>query len=89
MKIAEFQTGIEKLQNMYNVKFSKEKLKSYYEVLKDMDFGEYMKQIDIQSRTNKFLPNPAQILNKQGNNVQGEYSRRDYTRADLTNLYAN
>ena len=87
MNKTEFMEGIHVLQNCYNQKFSTEKLRAYFENLKDMDKGTYLKNIKNLVKTNNFMPNVAQI--------RGEYQRlsnfeqRDYSNYDFNRLLAN
>lgn len=83
----EFMEGIHILQNTYNQKFTTEKLKLYYENLKDMSKEKYISNINEIIKKNEFLPNIAQIRNKK--QVLGNYEQRDYSDYDFSKLYAN
>lgn len=87
MDKAEFMEGIHLIQNAYNQKFSTEKLKLYYENLKDMNKEQYISNIKYQIKTNNFIPNIAQIRNKK--QQLSNFEQRDYSTFDFTKLYAN
>jgi hypothetical protein len=83
----EFMEGIHILQNNYNQKFSTEKLKLYYENLKEMSQDSYIKNIKKLIKTNKFMPNVAEILGKTER--LSNFEARDYTNFDFNSLLAN
>lgn len=83
----EFMEGIHILQNNYNQKFSTEKLRLYYENLKEMKKETYINNINELIKTNKFMPNIAEILNRK--ELLGNYEQRDYSDFDFNCLYAN
>ena len=87
----DFMQGIHKIQNAYNVKFETEKLKLWYENLKDMPKEKYLKNIDSQIKINPFIPNIAQIRDEKVNNKNqfDNYEQREYTEVDFNKLYAN
>lgn len=87
----DFMQGIHKIQNAYNVKFETEKLKLWYENLKDMPKEKYLKNIDSQIKINPFIPNIAQIRDEKVNNKNqfANYEQREYTEVDFNKLYAN
>lgn len=87
MNKAEFMEGIHILQDNYNQKFSTEKLRLYYENLKEMKKETYINNINELIKTNKFMPNIAEILNKK--ELLGNYDQRDYSDFDFSCLYAN
>ena len=90
MSKTEFMEGIHRLQEAYNTKFDTEKLKFWYENLQDMDKEEYLKNIDSQIKSNQFIPNIAQIRNKQSKKCAfADYDQRDYRDIDFDSLYAN
>lgn len=90
MNKTEFMEGIHRLQNAYNVKFETEKLRFWYENLKDMSQEEYLKNIDFQIKTNQFMPNIAQVRNEQTTKyAYSNYEQRDYKNIDFDSLYAN
>lgn len=82
----EFLEGIDKLEYAYNTKFENEKLKIWYDALKDMNFNTYITRIDKLIKTNKYLPNIAEISDKK---TDLGYEQRDYTGYDFNKLYAN
>ena len=90
MNKSEFMEGIHRLQNAYNIKFETEKLRFWYEKLKDMSQEEYLKNIDFQIKTNHFMPNIAQVRNEQMSKcIVSNYEQRDYKNIDFDSLYAN
>ena len=89
MNKTEFMEGIHILQNNYNQKFSTEKLRLYYEHLKDMDKQEYLDNIDKLLNTNEFIPNIAQIRGEENRKAYQNYDQRDYKDIDFDSLYAN
>ena len=88
MDKGEFMNGIHLLQNNYNKKLTTEQLKLYYENLKDMDKDEFINNIMQQIKVNPFMPNVAQIRNKQSNNYSN-YEQRYYNDIDFEQFYAN
>ncbi len=91
MNKTDFMEGIHKIQDAYNTKFEKEKLKLWYENLKDMSRESYLKNIDAQIKTNSFIPNIAQIREEKTNikNQNTNYEQRDYSNFDFSKFYAN
>ena len=83
----QFVEGINKLEMSYNQKFTIEKLKYWYEQLKEMDPSRYLKRINELTRVKQFMPNVAEILDK--NCIATNYKQRDYSNTDLTFLYKN
>ncbi len=83
----EFLKGIEKLELAYNQKFTTEKLKVWWDNLKEMNVKTYLERIDELIKTNQFMPNIAEILNKR--NILSNYEQRDYSNYDFEKLYAN
>lgn len=86
MNKIEFMEGIHILQNSYNQKFSTERLKVYYESLKDMSKEQYISNIKQQIKENEFVPNIAQIRGKQ---KLSNFEQRDYSNYDFNKLLAN
>lgn len=80
----QFLQGIEKIQLAYNITFNSEKLKLWYENLKNMDYEKYINRVEELIKTSKYVPNIAEILN----NEKG-YSGRDYSNFNFDTLYAN
>ena len=74
----------EKIQLAYNITFNSEKLKLWYENLKNMDYEKYINRVEELIKTSKYVPNIAEILN----NEKG-YSGRDYSNFNFDTLYAN
>lgn len=89
MNKSEFMEGIHILQNNYNQKFSTEKLRLYYDHLKDMDKNEYLKNIDELLDTNEFVPNIAQIRGEEKKTGYQNYEQRSYKDINFDSLYAN
>ena len=90
MNKTEFMEGIHRLQEAYNTKFDTEKLKFWYENLKDMNKEEYLKNVDFQIKSNQFIPNIAQIRNEESNKfAYANYNQRYYKDIDFESLYAN
>lgn len=87
MNKTEFMEGIHLLQNNYNQKFTTEKLKLYYENLKEMSKESYLKSIKKLIRTNKYMPNVAEILGKVER--LSNFEARDYSDFDFNSLLAN
>lgn len=87
MNKIEFMEGIHILQDNYNQKFSAEKLKLYYENLKNMNHKKYINKINELIKTNKFIPNIAEILDKK--QALSDFEQRDYSDFDFSTLYAN
>jgi hypothetical protein len=87
MTKSEFMEGIHILQNNYNQKFSADKLKIYYENLKDMNKDKYIENIKKLVKTNEYMPNVAQIrtLKQRLSNFEG----RDYSNFNFNSLLAN
>lgn len=87
----EFMEGIHKIQNAYNVKFDIEKLRFWYENLKDLPKDKYLKNIEEQIKINPFIPNIAQIRNEKTVNRKqfSNYEQREYTDIDFRKLYTN
>ena len=84
----EFMEGIHILQNNYHKALSAEQLKLYYSNLKDISKEEFLKNIRIQIKSNQFMPNIAQLRNKQSINYTN-YEQRKYQEEDWDKLYAN
>ncbi len=90
MNKSEFMEGIHRLQNAYNIKFETEKLRFWYENLKDINQEEYLKNIDFQIKTNQFMPNIAQVRNEQTSKyAYSNYEQRNYKTIDFNSLYTN
>ena len=87
MNKTDFMEGIHILQNAYNQKFSADKLRVYYEALKDMKKEQYINNIKQQIKLNTFMPNVAQIKNEK-QKLSG-FEPRDYSNFDFSTLYAN
>ncbi len=88
MDKGEFMEGIHILQNNYHKKLSADQLKLYYANLKDMSKEEFLKNINEQVKSNPFMPNIAQLRNKQSINYTN-YEQRDYGEQDWDRFYAN
>lgn len=84
----EFMEGIHILQNNYHKKLSADQLKLYYANLKDISKEEFLKNINEQIKSNQFMPNIAQLRNKQSINYTN-YEQRNYEEIDLNQFYAN
>ena len=89
MSIDDFMEGVHILQNNYNQKFSKDKLRLFYENLKDMPKDKYLTNIKDIVKTSQFIPSIAQIRNDAPSKVCSNYEQRDYSNYDLSKLYAN
>lgn len=87
MNKIEFMEGIHILQNAYNQNFSSDKLRVYYEALKDMKKEQYINNIKQQIKVNTFMPNVAQIKNEK--QKLSDFEQRDYSDFDFSKLYAN
>lgn len=87
MNKTEFMEGIHLLQNNYNQKFSTEKLRVYYENLKDMNKDNYISNIKALIKTNEFVPNVAQIRGTK--QMLSNFEQRDYSNYDFSKFYAN
>ena len=87
MNKTEFMEGIHILQNAYNQEFSADKLRVYYEALKDMKKEKYINNIKQQIKVNTFMPNVAQ--NKNEKQKLSNLEPRDYSDFDFSKLYAN
>ena len=79
--------GIHILQNAYNQKFSADKLRVYYDALKDMKKERYIENIKQQIKKNEFMPNIAQLRNEKQN--LSNFEQRDYSDFDFSKMYAN
>ena len=88
MNTEEFLKGITKLELAYNQKFSKDKLNLWYQKLKSMNYKEYISRIDELIEINNYMPNIAEILNKNKRQY-ANYDQREYVDIDFSKLYAN
>ena len=88
MNIEEFLNGITKLELAYNQKFSKEKLDLWYQKLRNMNYQEYISRIEELIEVNNYMPNIAEISNKNKKQFLN-YDQREYTDIDFSKLYAN
>ena len=88
MDKVEFMEGIHILQNNYHKKLSGEQLRLYYENLKDMSKETFMCNIKKQIKINPFMPNIAQLRDKQYSGYSN-YNQRTYSREVLESLYSN
>ena len=88
MNKSEFMEGIHILQNNYNQTFSKDKLRLYYENLKDMEKEEYLHHINELIKIKTYLPNIAEIRGDMPKNF-ANYEQRNYKTIDFDSLYAN
>lgn len=88
MNIEEFLKGITKLELAYNQKFSKEKLDLWYQKLRNMNYQEYISRIEELIEVDNYMPNIAEILNKNKKQFLN-YDQREYTDIDFSKLYAN
>lgn len=61
MNKTEFLKGIHILQNSYNQSFNKEKLKTWWNDLKELNADEYTNAIEKLKVKNKYMPNIAEI----------------------------
>lgn len=87
MSKEEFMKGIHILQDAYNQKFSTDKLKLWYENLKEINANTYLDRINQLIKVKDFMPNIAEILNK--NKVIDNFEQRAYNNYDFKNLYTN
>ena len=87
MNKTEFMEGIHILQNCYNQRFSVDKLKIYFDGLKDMNKDTYIQNIKQLVKTNDFMPNIAQIRGEKQR--LSNFDQRDYTGYDFNKLLAN
>lgn len=84
----EFMEGIRILQRNYNQILDKEKLRLFYENLKDMSKEVFLANINKQLRTNSFMPNIAQLRGESSKEL-ANFEQRSYSNIDFENLYAN
>ncbi len=89
MSIDDFMEGMHILQDNYNQKFNKAKLKLFYENLKDMPKDRYLKNIKDIIKTSQFVPSIAQIRNEAPSKLYSNYEQRDYRDFDFSKIYAN
>lgn len=89
MNKQEFYVGVQKLERAYNTKFDKEKLTDWFNALKDMDYETYINRIENLKKTNKFMPNIAEIRDENNKKQYVNYDQREYTDIDFSKLYAN
>ena len=89
MSIDDFMEGVHILQNTYNQKFSKDKLKLFYENLKDMNKDRYITNINQFIKKSQFMPNIAQLRGENTQRVELNFEQRDYSNFDFSKLYAN
>lgn len=89
MSLDDFMEGIHILQNNYNQKFSKDKLKLFYENLQDMPRERYLANIKSLIKTSQFVPSIAQIRNESVSKQYNNFEQRDYTGVNFDKLFAN
>lgn len=87
MSLDDFVEGIHILQNNYNQKFSKDKLKLFYENLQDMPRDKYIKNIKSLVKTSQFIPSIAQIRNETISRQYNNFEQRDYSGVDFNKLF--
>lgn len=85
----EFKQGIYIIQQNYNTRFEQDKLRLYFENLKDITFDVYMCNIEKHIKTNSFIPNIAQLRGIEQRKQFGNYEQRDYDKIDFNQFYAN
>lgn len=86
----EFQAGIKKIELAYNTTFSVDKLKVWWESLKNMDANKYFNRIDCLIKEKQFIPNIAEILDNSNTSKQyANYEQRDYKDSDFNKFYIN
>lgn len=64
MKKVEFMKLITILEKNYDKKFDKEKIALWYLQLKNVDYTDIAKAIDVVIKLNKFMPTIAEVLEK-------------------------
>jgi hypothetical protein len=84
----EFMEGIRILQRNYNQTLDKEKLRLFYENLKDMSREVFLANVNKQVRTNSFMPNIAQLRGESSKELSN-FEQRSYTDMDFESLYSN
>lgn len=84
----EFMEGIRILQRNYNQILDKEKLRLFYENLKDMSKEVFLANVNKQIKTNSFMPNIAQLRGESSKEL-ANFEQRSYSNIDFENLYAN
>lgn len=89
MNKQEFYEGIKKIEDAYNTKFERDKLSLWYSKLNEMEYQEYIDKIEELITTKKYIPNIAEILDKQPKFAYTNYDQRDYKDIDFESLYAN
>lgn len=89
MNKQEFYEGIKKIEDAYNTKFERDKLSLWYSKLNEMEYQEYIDKIEELITTKKYIPNIAEILDKQTKCTYTNYDQRDYKDIDFDSLYAN
>ena len=89
MNKQEFVKGINKLEMAYNQKFTKEKLQLWYEKLCNMNDNKFIGRINDLIKTNKYLPNIAEILDCGSSKQYANYDQREYGSIYFDQLYAN
>lgn len=89
MNKQEFYEGIKKIEDAYNTKFERDKLSLWYSKLNEMEYQEYIDKIEELITTKKYIPNIAEILDKQPKFSYTNYDQRDYKDIDFDSLYTN
>lgn len=89
MNKQEFYEGIKKIEDAYNTKFERDKLSFWYSKLSEMEYQEYIDKIEELITTKKYIPNIAEILDKQPKCTYTNYDQRNYKDIDFDSLYAN
>lgn len=84
MDIQEFQEEIKKIEKSYNMNFDSEKVKLYWDEFKDVDYTKFSSAINSLIKTNKYIPNIAEIHEK----LNKYSSVRNYN-LDSSYWYAN
>lgn len=87
MSLDDFMEGIHILQNNYNQKFSKDKLKLFYENLQDMPRDKYINNIKELIKTSQFVPSIAQIRSETISKQYNNFEQRDYSGVDFNKLF--
>lgn len=88
MSLDDFMEGIHILQNNYNRELSKDQLKLYFENLQDISKTRFIENIKQEIKTNRFMPNIAQLRNESNKNYCN-YKQRDYSELDFNKFYSN
>lgn len=88
MNKSDFGKGIKKLQLAYNTTFTSEKLAYWWKNLQGMEGQRFLNKIDNLIQEKKFMPNIAEILDKENTASQyANYEQRDYKDSDFDKFY--